>query len=465
MIWILNLFIIILFIEVIFSSNFKKKIFKIILYSKLFIKNLKNKELDLDNKNILIKKNIKCLLKLYFVIFLNILAIIFTIFLILKLMHIEYKLLILEFSKIKFILFSITIIYLYIKLRNKIFKNFKYTYFSKVFHRLVLNSNQRLKMLFEIEKKFFLKVNDNFDINCLFITGLPRSGSTILLNSLYQTNFFSSLKYSDMPFVTCPNLWSKINFSKNNILDHERAHKDGIKIDLQSPEAFEEVFWRSQLNSKYKDKIIYEDNYYTEKISKEFKSFIKLIILKDKKRCYLSKNNNNIVRINFLIEKLKKKKILILFRSPLDHCISMLEQHKNFMRLHEEDQFNLEYMNMLSHHEFGKNHKPICLENFKTVNLPNDINYWLDYWILVYQNLLNYVDNKDIIFLSYESLVEYPNKIIQKILKNLNIITSIHKTDIKMIKKKRNGYMQINKNTLSKANNLYEEIKLREIKT
>ena len=54
--------------------------------------------------------------------------------------------------------------------------------------------------------------------------------------------------------------------------------------------------------------------------------------------------------------------------------------------------------------------------------------------IMVYQNLLNYADNKDIIFLSYESLAKHPNKIIQKILKNLNIITSIHKTDIKMEK-------------------------------
>lgn len=56
MIWILNLIIIIVFIEVIFFLNLNKKIFKIILYSKLFIKNLKNKKLDLDNKNILIKK-------------------------------------------------------------------------------------------------------------------------------------------------------------------------------------------------------------------------------------------------------------------------------------------------------------------------------------------------------------------------------------------------------------------------
>ena len=246
MIWILNLIIIIVFIEVIFFLNLNKKIFKIILYSKLFIKNLKNKKLDLDNKNILIKKNIKYLFNLYFEIFLNIIVIILTIFLILKLMHVDHKLLIIEFLKIQFLLFSIIMIYLYMKFRNQLLKNLKYTYFSKVFHRLVLNSNQRLKMLFEIEKKIFLKGNDNFDINCLFITGLPRSGSTILLNSLYQTNFFSSLKYSDMPFITCPNLWSKINFSKKNILNHERAHKDGIKIDLQSPEAFEEVFWRSQ---------------------------------------------------------------------------------------------------------------------------------------------------------------------------------------------------------------------------
>ena len=73
---------------------------------------------------------------------------------------------------------------------------------------------------------------------------MARSGSTILLNSIYKTDIFASLTYADMPFVLAPNLWSKISLirSKSNLILKERAHKDGIKISTSSPEAFEEVF-------------------------------------------------------------------------------------------------------------------------------------------------------------------------------------------------------------------------------
>ena len=111
-----------------------------------------------------------------------------------------------------------------------------------------------------------------------------------------------------MPLITSPNLWSKINFFKKKIERQERAHKDGININYESPEAFEEIFWRSQLNISYKDKIIFDKNLYSTEIAEEFKKFIKLINLKNKKNIYLSKNNSNIIRIKFLLNNLEKKK-------------------------------------------------------------------------------------------------------------------------------------------------------------
>ena len=81
--------------------------------------------------------------------------------------------------------------------------------------------------------------------NNVFITGLARSGTTILLNSLYKSNSFASLTYLDMPFVLAPNLWSKISSKKIFIDVKERAHEDGIKLSIESPEAFEEVFWKT----------------------------------------------------------------------------------------------------------------------------------------------------------------------------------------------------------------------------
>ena len=52
-----------------------------------------------------------------------------------------------------------------------------------------------------------------------------------------------------MPMILGPNIWSKY-FGKNvkNSKDQKRAHDDLIKINLNSPEAFEEVFWKLPLN-------------------------------------------------------------------------------------------------------------------------------------------------------------------------------------------------------------------------
>ena len=50
--------------------------------------------------------------------------------------------------------------------------------------------------------------------------------------------------YADMPFILAPNLWSKINLNHQTELS-ERAHGDGILINSESPEAFEEVFWKT----------------------------------------------------------------------------------------------------------------------------------------------------------------------------------------------------------------------------
>ena len=91
-----------------------------------------------------------------------------------------------------------------------------YNLFIKLFHRLVLGSNNIQRTLFDLEKFFFISRTEKINVKSLFITGLARSGSTILLNTLYDTGKFASLKYSDMPFVVCPNIWSKINFVKKN---------------------------------------------------------------------------------------------------------------------------------------------------------------------------------------------------------------------------------------------------------
>ena len=116
-----------------------------------------------------------------------------------------------------------------------------YTKIQKFLHNCVLSKKFINKSLFEIEKIIYLKNIQIKDQSHIFITGLPRSGTTSLLNFLYSSNQYASLTYKNMPFVLSPNFSSL--FNKTNISKKERMHGDGITYDINSPEAFDEFFF------------------------------------------------------------------------------------------------------------------------------------------------------------------------------------------------------------------------------
>ena len=118
-----------------------------------------------------------------------------------------------------------------------------YSLLEQKLHKFALSSQFMREVTFDFESKNISPSIKNE--NHIFITGLARAGTTILLNALYKSNIFASLSYADMPFVLAPNLWSKISFKKKDLELKERAHGDGIKVSTESPEAFEEVFLKT----------------------------------------------------------------------------------------------------------------------------------------------------------------------------------------------------------------------------
>ena len=176
-----------------------------------------------------------------------------------------------------------------------------------------------------------------------------------------------------MPFLMAPNFFSRIKI-KNNIEKKLRAHDDGIYYDLNSPEAFDEVFYNTFKNDEIKENL---------------KMYINLILHKNKKNLYISKNNNNYKRIELINSAFPNSKIIIPFRNPIQHAYSLLNQHKRFCILQKKNKFILEYMNLLGHYEFGLEHKSWN----KSTNYNNfdDLNYWLEQWYIFFSNLsLNY---------------------------------------------------------------------------
>ena len=268
----------------------------------------------------------------------------------------------------------------------------KYTFLQKKLHKLCLKNNIIKKSLFEIEKILFFKKDILNKESHIFITGLPRSGTTTLLNFLYKSDKFASLTYQDMPFVLSPNLLSKF-YKRGQSYFRERMHGDGIKYNQDSPEAFEEVFFLT----------------FDENESKEnFDKYVSLILKKYQKKNYLSKNNNNYKRIHLIESIFSNSNFLIPFRDPLQHANSLLNQHLHFLNQQKEDKFILEYTNYLGHFEFGFNHKSWFMPNkFKKFD---DLNYWIEQWHSFYSNFIKkYISNSNVFFISYEKLCNEEN--------------------------------------------------------
>jgi hypothetical protein len=264
-----------------------------------------------------------------------------------------------------------------------------YSWLEQKIHQLALSSQFIREATFNIENSA-ISINPKND-NHVFVAGLARSGTTILLNSLFQSGEFASLSYKDMPFVLAPNLWSKLTFNKQDNNFIERAHGDGIKVSNESPEAFEEVFWMTFAEKEIETK-------------EKFKNYIQLVNQKYNKKRYLSKNNQNIKRLEFISNTFPDSKILIPFRNPIQHAYSLLFQHQRFIEYSNKDYFISNYMRWIGHREFGPNYIPIFKKNLYFKDNLN-INHWLEQWYLTYQSCYENLKNKEnVYFICYEKL-------------------------------------------------------------
>ena len=276
-----------------------------------------------------------------------------------------------------------------------------YNFIQKLLHDLVLGNKFIKKSLYELEKSIYLKKNSTQNNKHIFISSLPRSGTTILLNLIFSSNEFASLKYSNMPYILSPN-FSKI-FPKKEIKKRDRFHGDKIMFDLESPEAFDEVFFSTFNNEEIKNELV---------------NYVNLILTSQDKTRYLSKNNLNFNRINLIQSIFPNSLFLILIREPLQHAYSLYKQHIHFLKLQRENDFIRRYMNYLGHNEFGIDHiywnKP---QKFKD---PTKLNYWLEQWTLFYESIyVNYSSNNKCKFIFYEKLSDA--RVIKKLLCTLNI--------------------------------------------
>jgi hypothetical protein len=260
-----------------------------------------------------------------------------------------------------------------------------YSFIDKLLHSLALGSDMRAEMIHDMERSAYLKNAPEDEGRHVFVTGLARAGTTILMREIHRSDAFGSLSYADMPFVLAPNLWHKFSASGRKSGDLvERAHGDGIKVDYTSPEALDEVYWRVFAGKDYirHDRLIPHQPDADQMAG--FRDLIRMILLRTGRKRYLSKSNNSILRLGALAREFPEAIFLVPIRNPLEHAHSLLSQHKRFI---QSDKFTHRYMKWLGHHEFGATHKPFAWDGHSIKGDPLTLDYWLAQWIAAHQHI------------------------------------------------------------------------------
>ncbi len=304
--------------------------------------------------------------------------------------------------------------------------NNSYSRLDRLLHHIAFRGINAQKSLADIEDRLFEKQLHDIRVESpVFITSLPRAGTTLLLDVLTKIPEFAFHTYRDMPFLLCPLFWQKISqgWRKESVMS-ERAHGDGMEIGYDSPEAFEEIIWKTFWKNRYQsDRII---PWLKKDRNEEFELFFrnhirKVVTLRSNQNVpgrrlrYISKNNANVSRLEYIGKLFPDSKIIIPVRNPWDHCASMYRQHLRFLEIHAIDAFGRQYMEWLGHHEFGAVLRPINFQQWlddDAILNPAKYDFWLNYWLVTYQYVLK-VAGSSAIFVDYDKLCLEPKRSLQ----------------------------------------------------
>jgi hypothetical protein len=214
-----------------------------------------------------------------------------------------------------------------------------------------------------------------------------------------------------MPFVLAPNLWRRLSsISSRDVEASERAHGDSLLVDADSPESFDEVFWRVFAGDEYLHGDHLSPHDPDAEVIEKYVRYVNAVLCADSARHdrYLCKNNNNVLRLAAIQKAFPNALILIPFREPLQHAHSLLRQHVRFSELQAKNRFTLDYMTWLGHHEFGLGHRPFRFAQAPSRSGRTDtLDYWLQLWCETYTWLARHKPQKAR-FVCYEDLCTRP---------------------------------------------------------
>ncbi len=227
-----------------------------------------------------------------------------------------------------------------------------------------------LRSLGELEAELLERRMQNVRIAApVFVTGLARAGTTMMLTLLSQAEGVATHRYRDFPFLFTPVAWNwfQDRLGKGPGEAVERPHRDRIRITKESAEAFEEPLWQAFFPWLHDPGRLHVLDAGAENPAFEaaFRSHLRKILWLRGGRRYVSKGNYNLARLPYLARLFPDARFIVPVRAPLEHVRSLVEQHALFCRYAGSDPRVPAYLAAAGHYEFGPQRRPVNLDRMR----------------------------------------------------------------------------------------------------
>jgi len=271
----------------------------------------------------------------------------------------------------------------------------------------------------------------------VYVTGLARSGTTILLELMAGLAEVATHRYRDFPPVWTPYLWNRFLelVPRPAAQPHERPHADGIEITPESPEAMEETLWMRFFPASHdprRSNVLDRDTQ-NDAFAEFYRRHIRKLLLVRSRARYVAKGNYNIARLGYLHELFPDARFVVPVRHPVRHIASLMRQHRQFSEGQHAHPASRDYLRAVGHFEFGLDRAPINMGG--TPAIPEVLAHWQSgdeaagwaaCWSHLYGALLDQLERDDrlrqaVLLVRYEDLNVRPEDELRRILDHCSL--------------------------------------------
>jgi hypothetical protein len=266
----------------------------------------------------------------------------------------------------------------------------------------------------------------------IYVSGLARSGSTILLEALARHEHTATHRYKDYPPVFTPYFWNWFleRAQKREGPAVERSHKDGIAITPESPEAFEEVLWMAFFPDLHDPaaRAVLDGTTRHPEFEAFYRDHIRKLLRVRGAARYLAKANYNVTRLEYLLEIFPDARFVVPVRDPVWHVASLMKQHALFCEAGTADPRARAHLQRVGHFEFGLDRRPVNLGDADGIRRIMDlwesgaeVEGWGRYWSQLYGYVADRLETNPrlrdaTLLVGFEELCREPHRVLRAVL-------------------------------------------------